>query len=320
MPHQLHKLAMQFLNSEREQSLVKVLEKDEKALIHYNSVKGYGAIAYAQAIPTNGFPTLRLSSVEFAASVSFALYMDSPFNQPSHCVCGEKLDLKGIHLASCSRGHGNIKVHNMVCELVKKFARAAERSCSNANAGIIQNLNPDSRIVADGVIHEKDFNGFPIVFDCVITNPICQTNMNRRFRNVPLNAALGSEQDKIDKHGPGVVAAGMLFKPFCWEWIGAFGPTFRNLFEEFLPQIHGYEAPNWRAPSPRSFYTQSFSVVINKYHVRKQVNLLEMCRRVRPMHSKSYSPLCPLVSFPVCEFSKVKQSSQVVSYSNIIVL
>jgi hypothetical protein len=156
------------------------------------ALQGFEAGAFLLATPKGD---CRFIGSHFQTACTLRLGMEQPFisNNDETCICGKRLDKKGIHLSRCKRGGEVIDRHDAIVRTLRQLAARAGIKCTYNPKGCFSSssvnekgevvtfggLTPDLRLfLAGNVVTGKDDNRH-VVADVRITDSTALSQLLR---------------------------------------------------------------------------------------------------------------------------------------------
>jgi len=257
---------------ERREALLAQAQASPATLARLLSASGKGAAAWLVAIPSQ--PELRLDADLFQLAVASLLGLPIPLDLPATCLCGQHVDPQGVHFLTCKHEAGPILQHD---HLVSLYALLGHAAGIVVEREVLHRLHTNGRL--DVVLSAAGPHGADITLDVQVVCPTAPSHL--LAAREPLGAAAVGEHGKRVKYEAPCLEVGMRFCPAVFEVYGSMGATSLKLFDDVLARVpsSSFSPPNWAASSPRTYWRQRFSVLLQRYNAYIIKRLAFACRR-----------------------------------------
>ena len=217
----------------RAASTLPIHTEDDK--IRLEAASSDHSAAWLNAIPSPLIGTL-LNDAVFRTAISYRLGLE--FVGDSSCVCGMKIDARGLHALACQKLSGpKIARHDDICDVLARSIRQGGIPCRLEPQG----LSVVDRTRPDGETLRPWRNGLPLSFDVTVPDSFCVSH-RPEARKGPGFVVSKAEALKLRKYAH--LAASHVFIPFVIDSAGVWGRAADNLVKEIARLIKANCAEN----------------------------------------------------------------------------
>lgn len=238
-----------FINTSRITSNMQFQSDLDKArfLASISPVSG----AWLNTIPCQNLGTF-LNNNSFRIAVGLRLGCD--LCEPHFCICGEKVDSKGIHGLSCCKSVGRYSRHFEINNLIQRALSTAQIPSTLEPVGLFRN---DGKRV-DGVTLIPWSHGTHLVWDATCSDTIAPSHVGTSSKSTGGVAELAAIK-KRNKYKE-IVEKGYQFLPFAVETLGPWcqeASKFMQVLGKRLKDVTG-------EPRSKSYLIQKISLAIQR--------------------------------------------------------
>lgn len=178
--------------------------------------------AWLQALPSSALGTL-LDDSSFR--ISIAIRMGQPVCVSHTCICGENVNIDGLHGLSCRKSAGRISRHSCLNDLIKRALSSIDVPSVLEPVGMFRS---DGKR-ADGMSLIPWRRGRPLVWDASCSDTLATSYLDFSCKKSGETARL-SENAKRKKYME--ISKNYFFVPFCVETFGPWGNEAKDFVKE----------------------------------------------------------------------------------------